>query len=222
MVQLLEARRAHQSARGINFLKILIDTLALEKPETCEGRYWSAVLPQLVTQLRGHRLYLLKRPGSLLQFDESPVIVLQAPAYDTQQPVIEDRRLAALCTELEIDVFLSTFNTTAGGRVRSILVSPASVANDSRAARLASAVLDNPTADAIIVALLDPPHSSQHEDEENALSLEAERLRKASLADAERLWAEAMKPMPLMMRVLRGIKDVHRYPEYFKRIRQRV
>ena len=202
-------------------MKILVDTLALEKPETSEGRYWSAVLPQLVRQLRAHRLYLLKRPGYVLQFDESSVTVLQAPAYDTRQPVIEDRRLAALCTELEIDVFLSTFCTTAGGRVRSILVSPASVPNDARAARLASAALFNPTADAITVALLDT-HSSQHEDEENALSLEAERLRKASLADAEKLWAEAMKPMPLMMRVLRRIRDVHRYPEYFKRIRERV
>src|SRR5262249_55852609 len=163
---------------------------------------WSSALPQLVTQLQAHRVYLLKRPGYLLQLDESSVILLQAPAYDAQQPVIEDRRLAALCTELEIDVFLSTFHTTAGGRVRSIMVSPDSVPNDARVARLASAALYNPAADAITVALLDHTHSSQHEDEENALSLEAERLRKASLADAEKLWAEAMKPMPLMIRVL--------------------
>src|SRR5262249_13908778 len=47
---------------------------------------------------------------------------LFAPACDYGAALSEDRRLAALCSELAIDVFMSTQYTSAGGSVKSVFV----------------------------------------------------------------------------------------------------
>jgi hypothetical protein len=149
------------------------------------------------------------------------------PNYEPKHSVAEDRRLAALCAELNIDVFLSTFYTTAGGKVRSILVAP-EPERSLRALRLASLRLQNPSTDEILTALSrvvnaqpDEETARTREAEEKALRLESERLRKSSLDEAEILWRRAMAPVSPVKRMLRAVKNVHRYPEYFRKILQR-
>jgi hypothetical protein len=207
-------------------LNILIDTLALAKPNTAEGHYWGTQLPQLMSRLAGHNVFLLSRPGCGLNGTKGPFRILEIPNYELQHPVAEDRRLAALCTELNIDVFLSTLHTTAGGKVPSVLVAPEPEHN-SRAIRLAWPRLQNPSTDDILAALLQAVNSQPDDEtartrdaEENALRLESERLRKDSLDEAEKLWQQAMRPVSPVKRVLRAVKNVHRYPEYFRRILQ--
>ena len=202
-------------------MKILIDALALAQPKGPEGLYWKTVLPQLLTCLREYEVFVLIRPGYKLKVNPT-IHFLQAPAYDSQHPVIEDRRLAALCAELQIDVFLSTFYTTAGGKVRSVLVAPV-IASDSSAARLSWPHLQNPTTEQIVRALVDDSPAvaetvGVQRAEENRLHMEAERLRRNSLEQAQKLWDQAMMPLSATKRAFKAIKSVHRYPEYFTRI----
>jgi hypothetical protein len=206
-------------------LNILIDTAALASPsDMAEGRYWATHLPQLLSRIGEHNVFLLRRPGCQLNLPNASLRVLDAPTYNTEHSVVEDRQLAALCKELQIDVFLSTLYTTAGGKVPSVMVA-ISTTGPSRANRLAWPRLQNARTDEIIAALVQAA-SSQPDDEtcrnrsaeENALQAEAERLRKRSLDQAEELWRRAMAPVSPSRRVLRALKSVHRYPEYFRRL----
>src|SRR6185436_3886885 len=55
-----------------------------------------------------------------------------APPIDHSNAKKEDRRLAALCAELNIDLFISTGFTTAGGKVASCLVATDSMKEQFR------------------------------------------------------------------------------------------
>lgn len=54
--------------------------------------------------------------------DAGNVIVLNAPNPEWGKSALEDRRLAALCAALDIDLFLSTFCTSAGSKVATLFV----------------------------------------------------------------------------------------------------
>lgn len=81
-------------------------------------------MPPLVKHLRGHEVWVLRRDGTYLDNFSESVRPLYAPPVDRNALAMEDRRLAILCRDLEIDCFLSTFATSAGGNVKTLLVVP--------------------------------------------------------------------------------------------------
>jgi hypothetical protein len=66
----------------------------------------------------------LQRDGTYSDDFSESVRPLYAPPVDRNALAMEDRRLAILCRDLEIDCFLSTCATSAGGCVRTLLVAP--------------------------------------------------------------------------------------------------
>src|SRR5207244_10607478 len=102
--------------------RILIDTSAPAGSQQGSGAVWQNLLPQVITCLSEHTVYVLNRGSRISPLREGPIFQLDAPVFDFGNSVIEDRRLAALCRELEIDVFLSTYCTSAGAGVRSVFV----------------------------------------------------------------------------------------------------
>jgi hypothetical protein len=85
--------------------------------------FWHFAIPRLPSLLPGHTTYLLNREPSVRFPGALGLRNLHAPRPEWARSAIEDRRLAALCQELSIDVFVSTCCTSAGGRVSSLFVS---------------------------------------------------------------------------------------------------
>ncbi|GEM_PF-1414564 len=83
---------------------------------------WRQIIPRLTQRLRGHEIYYINRSDAPDFPDTKGLINLFAPKVDYGISAIEDRRLAALCRELDAQVFLSTFNTSAGSDVHSLCV----------------------------------------------------------------------------------------------------
>jgi glycosyltransferase involved in cell wall biosynthesis len=104
-------------------MKILIDGGAFaETNQTQAMQFWQQTIPKLVNQLQSERIYFLNRTTSSHFPEIDRLQSLFAPAVDFQNSATEDRRLKALCRELEIDVFISTYNTSAGTDVKSLLL----------------------------------------------------------------------------------------------------
>jgi hypothetical protein len=133
--------------------KLLIDgsifsQIGQEKSAEC----WRQIIPRLPLRLRGHEIYYLNRSGTPDFPDTKGLINLFAPKVDFGISAIEDRRLAALCRELGVQVFLSTFNTSAGAEVNTLCVEwdfqpdyyqkkPDVLAAKQRCLRMASSIL---------------------------------------------------------------------------------
>jgi hypothetical protein len=107
-------------------MRVLVDAAVFTEPAAPElSNWWRRVLPHVVTNLAGHEVVVLDR-GSTVAWPALEVPRLCAPAVDRGSPEIEDRRLAALCREIGADLFLSTYRTSAGATVRSLVVFPVS------------------------------------------------------------------------------------------------
>lgn len=105
-------------------MKILIDgCIFVEQHAANSVAFWTTAVPILAVELDVHCLYYLNREFGRRFPDRHNLKILCAPRVDWAQSALEDRRLAALCRELEIDVFVSTYNTSAGAQVRSLFVS---------------------------------------------------------------------------------------------------
>jgi hypothetical protein len=105
-------------------MNILIDGCILAELDQGSVReFWRASIPRLPSLLPGHIIYLLNREPDARLPAVPGLRNLNAPAPEWAHPALEDRRLAALCQELGIDVFVSTCGTSAGGQVRSLFVS---------------------------------------------------------------------------------------------------
>lgn len=107
-------------------MKLLIDgTVFCKGYESLSiARFWATIVPMIVGRLKGCEVFFLNR-GSALQFRD--VVALQhlfAPQVRWDAPAIEFQRLAALCKEYEIDMFLSTYGTSAGSQIKSLFVDP--------------------------------------------------------------------------------------------------
>lgn len=104
-------------------MNILIDGCVFSQnnyPDLQEA--WRQFLPKLVSKLQEHQIYFLNR-GFARNFDEiGGVYNLFAPLVDFNVAALEDRRLSALCQELDIDLFLSTYNTSAGILAKSLFL----------------------------------------------------------------------------------------------------
>src|SRR5262245_55738076 len=79
------------------------------------------VLTGLVEDCKHDDVFVLSR-GSSRNERFTAMHSLFAPACDYRSGILEDRRLATLCAELAIDVFMSTQYTSAGANVKSVFV----------------------------------------------------------------------------------------------------
>jgi len=246
-------------------LKILVDTEALVHSGTPEFSFWKVVLPKLVSAANQQVFYILGRGGENNVWDPDAAIVLHAPSFDFDNHVIEDRRLAALCAELEVETFISTFYTSAGASVNSVFVAVDGLEGSIRgnrklrkaavrAAKLAStriAVSDRAAAHVITLSGLAPNHTMLptmnpalnpvgtaavisralycatraevqmvRDSQENALKTESQRLRKISERKFVEAWNRARAGGPLLLRIIRAIVKVQRYPEFMNRFRR--
>jgi hypothetical protein len=186
---------------------------------------------------------------------------LFAPDCDYRSGVSEDRRLAALCSELAIDVFVSTQYTSAGANVKAVFVALDSMPGtfqqnpdirDSgiRAAKLAAfhtagsakaaqqlsqlagigeefcRLFKSPRDLAAMMpdlyqSSVKPAVDRINRAEEFKTSVEIEQLHKSSDEEAELKWQEARRnaeQLPLVPRLWKAVRSVHRYPEYLRRI----
>lgn len=104
-------------------MNILIDgCIFAEQHENDTVAFWTVAVPALAAELDEHCLYFLNREFVHRFPDRRNLKNLCAPRVDWARSALEDRRVTALCSELEIDVFVSTYNTSAGTRVRSLFV----------------------------------------------------------------------------------------------------
>jgi len=105
-------------------MKILVDGCVFT--ELRKGKlvnFWTAVLASLSTRQNGISVYFLNREWTSKVSRRLKVINLYAPEVEWKRSALEDRRLALLCRELGVDVFVSTYYTSAGAQVRSLAVS---------------------------------------------------------------------------------------------------
>lgn len=105
-------------------MNILIDGCIFVDPETRDCvEFWRIAVPKLPSLLPMHVIFLLNREIAVRFPAAHNLRNLHAPPPEWERSAIEDRRLAALCRELSVDVFASTYYTSAGGYVRSLSVS---------------------------------------------------------------------------------------------------
>jgi hypothetical protein len=241
-------------------LRILVDAVIFSTPTSPDQGFWSDALTGLVEDFKQDGVFVLYRGSSQsARFRTSHSLF--APDCDYRSGVSEDRRLSALCSELAIDVFMSTQYTSAGANVKSVFVALDSMPGifqqnpdirDSglRAARLATFhAAGSATAAAyvskfagvgeefcrlfkgprdlismlpdIYQSAVNPAIDKTNREEEFKTSVEIERLHKSSDEDAALKWQEARRnagQLPLVPRLWRAVRSVHRYPEYLRRI----
>jgi hypothetical protein len=104
-------------------MKILIDGCVFTQNNQTEAiQFWKHLIPHLNAELQGHTIYFLNRSWTPAFPEIDWLKNLFAPGVDFNNFAIETCRLSALCQELEIDLFVSTYNTSAGTQVKSLLV----------------------------------------------------------------------------------------------------
>jgi len=104
-------------------MKILIDGCVFAQPgQTGAIQWWKQLMPKLVARLEDKQVLFLNRTSSAAFPELVSLKNLFAPPVDFECSALEDRRLAALCRELEVDVFISTYNTSAGTEVKTLFV----------------------------------------------------------------------------------------------------
>lgn len=104
-------------------MKILIDGVVFsQQNEDDVACLWRQVVQRLGTRLSDVQLYFLNRLPTPAIPDAVGFKHMFAPPSDFAHSATEDRRLAALCKELDIDLFITTYNTSAGVQVKSLFV----------------------------------------------------------------------------------------------------
>lgn len=104
-------------------MKILIDGAVFNQtPEQKYLDFWQQLIPRLTVRLRGADIYYLNRNLSIDFPEVTNIHNLYAPAVDYSISALEDRRLASLCRELGIDIFISTYHTSAGSGVKTLFI----------------------------------------------------------------------------------------------------
>jgi predicted O-linked N-acetylglucosamine transferase (SPINDLY family)/glycosyltransferase involved in cell wall biosynthesis len=105
-------------------MNILIDGYVFARQEETElQQFWKQVIPKIVNRLQNEKIYFLNRTSNpIFQENSSKFNNLFAPLVDFEKSAIEDRRLAALCQELDINIFISTYYTSAGVVVKSMFI----------------------------------------------------------------------------------------------------
>ncbi|MBP0014394.1 MAG: hypothetical protein J7545_00770 [Roseofilum sp. SBFL] len=84
-------------------------------------KFWQTLIPRIVFYLEGHTIYFLNRSTNAV-FPDIAVNHLFAPLPEFDSSGVEICRLSALCQELEIDLFLSTYNTSPGSQSKSLFI----------------------------------------------------------------------------------------------------
>jgi hypothetical protein len=104
-------------------MKILIDGCVFSQSGQAPAfEFWTHLVPLLVDCLPKQSVFFLNRNSGKAFLECEGLRNLFAPPAEFDRSAIEDRRLAALCLELEIDMFISTYNTSAGVLVDSLFV----------------------------------------------------------------------------------------------------
>ncbi|WP_235006738.1 methyltransferase domain-containing protein [Calothrix rhizosoleniae] len=104
-------------------MKILIDGVAFSQAQDQKAiDFWQQLMPRLTLRLKGENIYYLNRNSDIDFPDLTSLHNLYAPSVDYSLSALEDRRLASLCRELNIDVFISTYNTSAGSGVKTLFI----------------------------------------------------------------------------------------------------
>jgi hypothetical protein len=109
-------------------LRILVDGSELANGGQ-EPSFWQTNLQSLISELNPAKVFLLNRPDPHVCFRLAAAHNLTAPPVDYAISRTEDRRLAALSAELDIDLFISTGYTSAGGSIASCFVATDSMNN---------------------------------------------------------------------------------------------
>ena len=104
-------------------MKIFIDGAVLSQKQDQKAiDFWQQLIPRLTLRLRGEDIYYLNRNPDL-DFPEIETLHnLYAPSVDFSLSALEDRRLACLCRDLKINVFITTYNTSAGSGVNTLFI----------------------------------------------------------------------------------------------------
>ncbi|MFM6118543.1 MAG: hypothetical protein ACKPEO_05235, partial [Sphaerospermopsis kisseleviana] len=104
-------------------MKLLIDGAVFSQSQDQKVLdFWQQLIPRLILRLRGAEIYYLNRNSDLDFPDITTLHNLYAPSVDFSLSALEDRRLACLCRDLQIDVFISTYNTSAGSGVKTLFI----------------------------------------------------------------------------------------------------
>ena len=104
-------------------MKILIDGAVFSQQQDQTAIYfWQQLIPRLILRLRKEDIYYLNRNSDLDFPALSTLHNLYTPSIDFSLSALEDRRLANLCRDLEIDLFISTYNSSAGSGVRTLFI----------------------------------------------------------------------------------------------------
>jgi len=123
---------------GMNEMNILIDGCVFAYSDYLEiAKFWECLIPRLVASLDGHGVYVLNRyvlnRDANAIFPDLAVKNLFAPLPEFDLSGVEVCRLSALCKELNIDVFISSYNTSPGSQAKSLFfveANPSAVAAD--------------------------------------------------------------------------------------------
>lgn len=104
-------------------MKIMIDGCVFTQNNHTEAiQFWRQLIPPLISQLQGNTIYFLNRTSTAAFPEVEWIKNLFAPAVDFENFAVETCRLSALCQELDIDLFISTYNTSAGTQVKSLFL----------------------------------------------------------------------------------------------------
>jgi len=104
-------------------MKLLIDGAVFSQKQDQQAiDFWQQLIPRLILRLRGDHIYYLNRNPDLDFPEITTFHNLYTPLVDYSLSALEDRRLASLCRDLEIDVFISTYNTSAGSGIKTLFV----------------------------------------------------------------------------------------------------
>jgi hypothetical protein len=229
-------------------MKILVDGCVFT--ELRKGKlvnFWTAVLTSLSTPQNGIYVYFLNREWTSKVSHRLKVINLHAPKVEWERSALEDRRLALLCKELGVDVFVSSYYTSAGAQVRSLAVSyddsvcgrrktEWQALSEKRARNLACATWAVPNyrrwkqasvvtqfIENLYVArdrALDAKELERRAREEDLTIRQANALRAAAFHDADpaRHRHQKAQPPSFASRVFKALAAPQRYPAYGYRI----
>ena len=105
-------------------MKILIDGYVFARQDETElHQFWEQVIPKIANRLQDDKVYFLNRTSNpIFQENSSKFKNLFAPLVDFEKSAIDDRRLAVLCQDLDVDIFISTYYTSAGAVVKSVFI----------------------------------------------------------------------------------------------------
>lgn len=218
-------------------MKILVDgCIFSEAAGSAAAHFWKKLLETAYSHPeRGFAIYFLDRGGAPKFRNTRSWINLSAPKVEWRRASLEDRRLARLCSEIGSDIFVSTYHTSAGAQVRSLVLLAAdsgsdkpgrtqsprqreyNLATDTWAVSYRSQVAHTwllqqfwAKLNATASRVLTPEEITRRDREEQDIIAEAEEQRTD-------LSACQIVPVPLTFRLKKGLSTPHRYAEFLSR-----